>query len=171
VVRPLAVGITDETGRPVEGASVTFHLPEQGPGGAFGNGLNTQVAVTDGRGRATPGPMLVNRTPGRFQIRIVASKEQARAGTISFQYVAETGRAAPAAGHPVQTKAPTDITAKSRHGRVRWIALAVLGSGGAAAAGLLAARGSAARSSDVSHAPAAVVVLTVGTPVVSVGQP
>ena len=81
--------ITDETGKPVAGAAVSFHLPEDGPGGAFVNGLRTEVVITDAAvARALRG-LVANRIPGRFQIRILASKEQARAGTVSFQYVAE----------------------------------------------------------------------------------
>ena len=93
--RPITVEITEETGKPVAGAAVSFHLPEDGPGGAFVNGLRTEVVVTDAHGRASLHGLLANRIPGRFQIRILASKEQARAGTVSFQYVAEpTGQGA-----------------------------------------------------------------------------
>jgi hypothetical protein len=95
--RPITVEITEETGRPVAGAAVSFHLPEDGPGGAFVNGLRTEVVITDANGHASLHGLLANRIPGRFQVRIVASKEQARAGTVSFQYVAEIrgGTAAP----------------------------------------------------------------------------
>lgn len=87
--RPITVDITDETGNPVAGAAVSFHLPGEGPGGAFVNGLRTEVVITDAHGRASLRGLLANRLPGRFQVRILASKEQARAGTVSFQYVAE----------------------------------------------------------------------------------
>src|SRR5262245_13641328 len=87
--RPLTVEITEETGKPVADASVSFHIPEDGPGGTFPNGLRTAVATTDARGRATVRGLQTNRNPGRFQIRIFASKEQARAGTVSFQYIGE----------------------------------------------------------------------------------
>ena len=70
VSRPLVVTVSDETGKPVEGASVSFHLPEDGPGGAFGNGLRTDVAITDSSGHASLHAMQVNRTAGRFQIRV-----------------------------------------------------------------------------------------------------
>jgi hypothetical protein len=83
------VEITEETGKPVAGAAVSFHLPEDGPGGTFVNGLRTEVVITDASGRASLHGLVANRIPGRFQIRILASKEQARAGTVSFQYVAE----------------------------------------------------------------------------------
>ena len=80
--RPLTVEVTDETGRPVPGAAVSFHLPDEGPGGAFANGLRTEVAVTDAQGRVSLHGLQVNRMPGRFQIRVVANKEQARAGVV-----------------------------------------------------------------------------------------
>src|SRR5882724_11947580 len=94
----IAVSVTDDAGRPVAGAAVSFHLPEDGPGGSFVNGLRTNVAMTDGSGRAMVRGLVANRVSGRFQVRIVASKEQARAGTVSFQYVGE--RTAGAARHP-----------------------------------------------------------------------
>jgi hypothetical protein len=94
--RPLTVEVTDETGKPVEGATVSFHLPEEGPGGVFANGMRTEVAVTDSHGHAGVHGLQLNRAPGRFQIRIVASKEQARAGMVSFQYIAGPGNGAAA---------------------------------------------------------------------------
>src|SRR5436190_9360824 len=108
--RPLIVAITDETGRPVSGAAVSFHLPEEGPGGAFANGLHTDVAVTDAQGRVALHGLQVNRVPGRFQIRVIANKEQARAGVMSSQYVAELHSGAAAAGAP--------------RSHARWIAVA-----------------------------------------------
>ena len=89
IARPLTVEVTDETGKPVAGAAVTFLLPENGPGGTFATGLRTDVAITDSRGRGGAHSLQLNRISGRFQIRIVASKEQARAGTVSFQYIGE----------------------------------------------------------------------------------
>jgi hypothetical protein len=86
--RPLVVMIRDETGQPVSGAAVSFHLPEEGPSGLFANGLRTDVATSDGRGRASPRALRWNRIPGRLQIRIIASKEQVRAGVLSVQRIA-----------------------------------------------------------------------------------
>jgi hypothetical protein len=156
VPRFLSVEITDETGKPVEGAAVTVHLPEDGPGGTFSNGLRTDVVTSDSRGRATLRGLTLNRVAGRFQIRIVASKEQARAGIVSFQFIAAPGdgaAATPAAIRP--------------HHRTRWIAIAALAAGGVIAGGL------AGRSGTSSIAPATVTapVLSVGAPVVTVGKP
>lgn len=154
--RPITVEITEETGKPVAGAAVSFHLPEDGPGGAFVNGLRTEVVVTDAHGRASLFGLLANRIPGRFQIRILASKEQARAGTVSFQYVAEhTGKVSAASSW-----APA--------GRRKWIFVAAAVAGGAVA--VAAARGGAA--SPAAATPSATPpVLTIGTPAITVGKP
>ncbi len=156
--RPLTVEVTDETGKPVEGAAVSFHLPEDGPGGLFTNGMRTEVAVTDGHGHASVHGLQLNRVPGRFQIRIVASKEQARAGMVSFQYIAEPGSGAAA-------------TAGTSHGYRKWIVVAVLAAGGSAAAILAAGKSGSTPASSASSAPAPTVTLTIGTPVITVGKP
>ncbi len=167
--RPLTVEVTDETGTPVEGAAVSFHLPEEGPGGLFANNIQTDVAVTDSHGHASVRGLQLNRTSGRFMILIVASKEQARAGIASFQYIAEPGSGAAAGGHPA--------TSGSSHGYRKWIVVAVLAAGGAAA-GILAAgkSGSApapAAPAALSAPPAPVptVTLTIGAPTITVGHP
>ena len=160
--RPLTVEVTDETGKPVEGAAVSFHLPEEGPGGVFANGLRTEVAVTDSHGHASVHGLQVNRAPGAFQIRIVASKEQGRAGMMSLQYITEPGSGEPAA------------TAGSSHGYRKWIVVALL-AGGGAAAGILAAgkSGSAPAPAAPSPQPTPVptITLTIGVPTITVGKP
>ena len=150
----LTVAVADETGRPVAGAAVSFHLPEGGPGGTFASGLRTDIATTDARGRATVRALMANRTPGRFQIRIVASKEQARAGTVSFQYIGElkAGRAAPAAHR-------------------KWLVAAAI-AGGCAVAGVLASRDSGgAAGAEPAGAPPVPPAVTIGAPSISVGKP
>jgi hypothetical protein len=147
----LSVAVTDEGGRPVLGAAVSFHLPENGPGGSFVNGLRTEIATTDARGRATVRAFQANRVSGRFQIRILASKEQARAGTVSFQYVGES-HAGPGLS------------------RGKWIAIAAVAGGGALAGVLVAGR---SRPGPVAAVVPVVAppVLTIGTPSISVGKP
>jgi hypothetical protein len=155
--RPITVEITDETGKPVAGAAVSFHLPDGGPSGAFVNGLRTEVVIADAHGRASLHGLLANRIPGRFQIRILASKEQARAGTVSFQYVAESRGGA----------ARKDAAASSR--RRKWIVVAAAVASGAVA-GLVAIRGGAA---SPAAAPVGLVppVLSIGSPSITVGKP
>jgi hypothetical protein len=90
IAHPLTVEVTDETGRPVAGAAVSFQLPPDGPSGLFPNGLRTDLVLTDASGRASLHSMQLNRTGGQFRIRITAVKEQARAGAVSLQYIGET---------------------------------------------------------------------------------
>ncbi len=155
--RPITVEITEETGKPVAGAAVSFHLPEDGPGGAFVNGLRTEVVVTDAHGRASLYGLLANRTPGRFQIRILASKEQARAGTVSFQYIAEpTGKALAA-------------LSKTSAGRRKWLYVAAAAVAGGAVA-VAATRGGAPNPAAATPS-APTPVFSIGTPVITVGKP
>lgn len=155
--RPLVVEVTDETGSPVPAAAVSFHLPEEGPGGAFANGLHTEVAVTDAQGRVALHGLQLNRIPGRFQIRVIANKEQARAGVVSLQYVAEAGSGAAAAGAP--------------RSRAKWVVVAALIGGGAAAGILTAGRNQSASPVSTVTPSAAPPVLSIGNPTTTVGHP
>jgi hypothetical protein len=104
--KPLTVEVTDETGKPVEGARVSFQLPEEGPGGVFTNGLRTDLAVTDATGRAAVHGFQLNRTPGPFAIRVTAVKEQARAGFVARQHVGGAKTAETAPTESADRKAP-----------------------------------------------------------------
>jgi hypothetical protein len=165
--RPLTAEITDETGRPVAGAAVTFTMPDSGPSGQFANGLGTDVITADAHGRASLRSFRLNHTPGRFQIRITASKEQARAGTVSFQYIAGP--------QPGRTGAPFAAAPKSNNRK--WVLLAVLAGAaiGGIAAGAGGSHGTAAASSSVTTTtvPSAVVVVStsIGTPTIAAGKP
>ena len=156
--RPLTVEITEETGKPVAGAAVTFHLPEDGPGGIFVNGLRTEVVIADSHGRATLHGLVANRNAGRFQVRIVASKEQARAGTVSFQYVAEPRGGA------------TATLSATLPGRRKWMAVAAVVAGGAVA-GIMVTRGSAANPPAVVPSMPVPASSSIGTPTITVGKP
>ena len=159
--------VTDETGKPVEGAAVSFHLPEEGPGGVFSNGMRTEVAVTDSHGHASVHGLQLNRASGPFQIRIVASKEQARAGMVSFQYIAGSGSGAGSGGHPA--------TAGSSHGYGKWMVVALLAGGGAVAGILAAGRSGSIAAVTLAPsgppAPAPVITLAIGAPTITVGRP
>ncbi len=151
--RPLLVQVSEETGRPVAGAAVTLHMPEEGPGGVFANGLRTEMAITDANGRARVRGMRLNRTPGRFEIRILAVKGPVRAGAISTQYIS-TGTvhtaAAAAQGRPRRT----------------WLAVALLAAGAAGAGIAATSLGSSGQVSTTAGPPPAI-----GAPSITVGKP
>jgi len=175
VSHPLTVEVTDENGRPVTGAAVSFQLPPEGAGGVFSNGLRTDLSITDNAGRAAIHAIQLNRTGGQFRIRITAVKEQARAGAISTQYIAEAGAvtatataAKPAPGAPQPAARSGEITRTttrmSSGSHKKWIVLAAIAAGGGAAfLGI-------SRASSSNSAPAASVV-SIGTPTITVGHP
>lgn len=165
--RLLTVEVTDETGRPVPNAVVSFHLPEEGPSGVFPNGLRTEVVTGDERGRASLRSLRWNRAAGRLQIRIIASKEQARAGIVSFQYITEGGGSAAEARTRSSPDKPTQKI--SRH-RGRWITVIAL-VGGGAVAGALAARGSSGAPTAQTAAAITTPAITIGNPTITVGKP
>jgi hypothetical protein len=150
--RPLTIEVTDESRRPVAGATITFQLPESGPGGTFANGLRTDVQTTDSRGRATARAFQANQTPGRFQVRITVLREQAHAGTVSFQYIGEPKGGIAQAGRS--------------KGRKKWLILAAV-AGAAAAGGIVAGTSGGERRPPAPGPPP----LSIGAPTITVGRP
>jgi len=148
--KPLIVQVTDGTGQPVEGARVSFQLPEEGPGGTFLNGLRTDLAITDASGRANVRGLQINRIPGQFTIRITAAKEQARAGVMVNQSI----YGGPNATGAVQPK-PAPLSSAASPTRVAPAKIAVtLPSSGTASA--ISASGAGAQAKP---APVATIII------------
>jgi hypothetical protein len=148
-----AVEVRDASGRAVEGATVTFFIPPDGPGGTFANGTTTRTVTTDREGRAIAAGIHPNNNLGKYEIRVVAS------------YHGQTGNA---------TITETNVAGSSSSGgasggggggfsRRAWIILAIsVGVAGAGAA--LALRGGSSKSPNTG------IVLTPGTPTVGAPQ-
>ncbi len=164
--RPLTVEVTDETGRPVAAAAASFRLPEEGPGGQFSNGLQTDLVLTGPDGRASVRGIRLNQVSGSFQIRITVAKDQARAGIVSNQYISEVSGAKAATARPL-SPAPV-ATAKNKKHRGRWVILVAVAAG---AAGGLAAAASGGGSQSVAQPAAPTPTLSIGTPAVTIGRP
>jgi len=154
--RGLTVSVTDETGKPVEGASVSFRLPDEGPSGVFASGLRTEVVTTHTDGRATVWGMQWNKTSGTVEIRITAVKGEARAGLISTQYLND-GVSSKAGGE--------GVFQPSHRSRNKWILISGVAVG--AVAGMAFTR---SQGSKAGAAPAAVSV-QIGSPSILVGHP
>ena len=149
--RGVTVLVTDETGRPIEGAAVSFRLPDEGPGGVFPSGSRTEISITHADGRAAVWGMQWNRTPGSFEIRITAVKGQTRAGTVTQQFLTDS----PAARN-------SQIGGGRGH-KWLWISLAVAG----AAAGGVAATALGGKPA----APPPATSLQIGSPTINLGHP
>jgi hypothetical protein len=154
--RGLAVQVSDETGKPVEGAAVSFQLPGDGSGGAFASGGRTEIVTTKSDGIAAIWGMQWNKTPGAFEIRVTASKGQARAGIAVTQYLSDT----------VKSGGEGTFTA-SHHSRNKWLLIGV--AAGGAVAGLVV-RGSLSKSAAAAATTPA-VPLQIGSPSLIVGHP
>ncbi len=155
--RGITVQATDEAGKPVEGASVSFRLPDEGPSGVFASGLRTEVVTTKADGRATIWGMQWNKVAGQFEVRITAVKDQARAGIVSSQYLSDTASAksgSSAGGFEV-----------SHHSRNKWllISAAVAGAG----AGMVFAKSS--QTAKATVAPS--IATQIGSPSILIGGP
>jgi len=155
--RGVTVQVTDETGKPIEGAAVSFRLPEEGPSGAFSNGSRTEIATTKADGKASAWGMQWNRTEGSFEIRITAVKGQARAGTVCAVYLSKLTAVTAESG----SSSPLRI---ARNHKWLWITLAVAGAAGVAVAV------TALHAKSVPLGPT-VTPTTIGLPSIVVGQP
>ncbi|HTW64487.1 MAG TPA: hypothetical protein VME17_07725 [Bryobacteraceae bacterium] len=153
--RGLTVLVTDETGKPVDMATVSFRLPDDGATGTFNSGLRTEIVTTGADGRATVWGMQWNKTPGPVEIRITAIKEQARAGIISTQYLSDS----------VAPKSGGEGVFKASHGH-KWLWLAAIAGAAGAGAAFAFSRGSSPASTT-----SAVTGLSIGSPSIIVGHP
>ena len=192
--RPIVVQVTDETGSPVEGATVSFRLPDEGPTGVFSSGIRTDLVATDSHGRAALRSLQFGRTPGQLQIRITAAKGEARAGTLSTQILGGKGLSAAstpapasvatrAAAAPISANsapaAPSGWTPNSapsgfaRTGagnshRKLWIVISLAAASGAGAALAFRGRGPSAASAASTSGS---LPPNIGPPTITIGHP
>lgn len=157
--RGVGVLVTDENGRPVDGAIVSFTLPITGPSGEFASGGRTEIVTTKADGRASVWGMRWNRIAGPFEIRVGAVKGQARAGITLTQNLA---------GEPSKSSAPSTFGSGGGH-KWLWIGLGGMAAVAAAVAAGFAAKGSSGSSG--SSASASTAAVQIGTPSVSLGRP
>ena len=155
--RGVTVQVTDETGKPVEGSTVSFRLPEEGPSGTFSNGSRAEITTTRADGRASAWGMQWNRTEGSFEIRITAVKGQARAGTVCAVYLSKLTAAMAEGG----SAAPPKL---GKNRKWMWITLATV-----AGVGVVLGVTALAGKSTVPVGPT-VTPTTIGTPTIVIGH-
>jgi hypothetical protein len=153
--RGVTVQVTDETGKPVEGSTVSFRLPEEGPSGTFSNGSRAEITTTRADGRASAWGMQWNRTEGSFEIRITAVKGQARAGTVCAVYLSKLTAAIESGSAPPKL---------GKNRKWLWITVATV-----AGAGAVLAVTALAGKSSVPVGPT-VTPTTIGTPTIVIGH-
>jgi hypothetical protein len=67
-----AVEVRDSNDFPVEGATIVFTIPADGPGGTFAQGGKTFSTRSDSRGQAIA-PVIIPAGAGKFQIAVTAT--------------------------------------------------------------------------------------------------
>jgi hypothetical protein len=162
---PLTIQVSDEVGRPVAGAAISFLMPGDGPAGIFANGLSTEILTTGRDGRASVEKIRWGHATGPVRIRITAMKSKARAGLVATQYV----EARPDTDD-LMSQGPSHSVSKPRK---KWIAIAVIAAGAAAGGLVLGVSGSSSANNSpaVSAAVTEPVSVQVGLPTITIGKP
>jgi hypothetical protein len=159
--RGVTVQVTDETGKPVDSAAVSFRLPDDGPTGAFSSGMRTEIVTTAADGRANVWGMQWNRVTGPLEVRITAAKGQARAGTVCSLYLTN----ALVAAEPRITGRDQAAAGGWRRHRKIWIGV------GIAAAAFVSVAAISSRGTPSPAAAAGVNAPHIGTPSIIIGKP
>lgn len=127
----IVVIVRDGNRRPVQGASVAFTLPAEGPGATLPNGAKTITVQSDKDGYASVNGIRPNTVSGPYRIEVEAKHNEETAAAAITQF---------------------NTSVESRGGSGKWIVLtAILG---AAAAGGVVAVTRKSGNSPASAAPA-----------------
>lgn len=159
--RSFTVVVKTPDGKPVQGATVHFRLPPEGPTGVFSSGLRTESTVTDASGQAVVYGIQWGNVPGRLEIQVSAVRgEQKAVASIPVEISSRARLSREDQSNPA-FRAPSS-------GR-KWLLWALVGVG--AAAGASMAGKSGGRSASYEPPAAVVVPPTIGTPTITVGKP
>jgi hypothetical protein len=82
----VVVLVRDGNRKPLPKASVTFSLPDEGPGGAFADGSKTLTVMTGADGYAVARGIRPNNIPGPFRIQVDANHEGDKASAAVTQF-------------------------------------------------------------------------------------
>ena len=160
-VKGITVRVTDEVGRPVSAAAVSFRLPEDGATGVFQNNSKTEIAATAADGRASVWGMRWGKVTGAVSIRITAAKGATRAGTLATQVISAD------AGMVGQTISSNPKAYKQHMGgggkKWLWFGLAAAGAAGGGLAYGMTKNGAS------SAAAATAVNTTISSPQITIG--
>jgi hypothetical protein len=159
--RGITVQVSDETGKPVDSAAVSFRLPDDGPTGEFSSGMRTEIITTSADGRANVWGMQWNRVTGSLEVRITAAKGQARAGTVCGLVLTN----ALVAAEPRITGRDKTASGGWRSHRKIWIGV------GIAAAAFVSVAAISSRGTPSPVAAAGVNAPKIGTPTIIIGKP
>ncbi len=153
--KPIEVLVTDDSGKPAGGATVTFSLPKEGAGGRFSSGLLSESVLTASDGGASVAGIAWNDTVGEVLMQIKASRGgEVGAAVLVVSVTPGTGEIRTIAG---------------RSGKAKWLIVAAAAGGALAGIALAGNKGSASPPSAVQ--PPTTVAPSLGAPSISIGKP
>jgi hypothetical protein len=132
------VEVRDENERPVEGATVTFTLPQTGPGGTFRGGKFTLMTITDQRGQAGATGFTANAIAGQFIIKVTASRAEVTGAAVISQ---------------TNTIKMPEVRAEKHGSKWKWIVLGVAAGAGAGAGIYFGTKSSGSSPLSISAGP------------------
>lgn len=162
--RGITVQVTDGTGKPVEGAALTFQLPTSGATGTFNSGGRTESITTGADGRAEVWGMQWSQTPGDFEMRVTAAKGEARGGTAIPLHISD----APVLTGSTNGGAPAEPKASGGSKKMMWILIAA---GAAAGVAVIGVAGKGSGSGGGAAPPPGPNPPQVGTPSITISRP
>jgi hypothetical protein len=162
--RRISVKVTGSGEQPIPNATVTFRLPAEGPSGFFPSGLRSESLLTGPKGEAYVHGVHWNDTPGRVEVRVIATSGERRAETVVPVEISAT--LAPTRAD----RASTSVRGPSSNRK--WLILALVAGGAGAGLALAGGGGSSAKAPGVYVPPAAIIIPpTLGAPTITIGRP
>lgn len=144
------VEVTDDAGKPVSGAQVTFETPRTGPSATFFGEMHRNTVTTDAKGQAKVLSLTPNDTLGKFRIFVRATSGNSFAETT----INQTNSQGPNSGPQASSK-----------NKGLWTKVLIIGAAAAIGGGIAASRGG-------DDAPAAARrPVTIGAGPITVGGP
>ncbi len=163
--RRITVKVTGSGDQPIPNATVTFRLPAEGPSGLFPSGLRSESLLTGPKGEAYIHGVRWNDTPGRLEVRVIATSGDRRAEAAVPIEISATLAPSRADRDSTSVRGPSS----SR----KWLILALVAGG--AGAGLALAGGGGSATATVPGVyvppPALIIPPSLGAPTITIGRP
>ena len=162
--RRISVTVTGASNQPVTNVTVTFRLPAEGPSGVFPSGLRSESLLTGAKGEAYIHGIRWSDTPGKLEMRVIATSGARRAEAAVPIEISPTLTPSKADRDSTLVRGP----ASSR----KWLLWALV-AGGAGAGLALAGGGHSSASTPVAYVPPPAIIIapSLGAPTITIGRP
>jgi hypothetical protein len=163
--RRITVKVIGGGDQPIPNATVTFRLPAEGPSGLFPSGLRSESLLTGANGEAYIHGVRWNDTPGRLDVRVIATSGGRRAEAAVPIEISATLAPSRADRDSTSVRGPSS----SR----KWLILALVAGGAGAGLAFAGGGGSTAAAAPGVYVPPPALIIppTLGAPTITIGRP